>query len=272
MNVCIYTQSNYIRNTFINALIPQGISLFHCEHYEELIEKIISTKSEIVILDVIQEDFDAAFNLIKKIRAHEFETVKKIGVVLIIGAIGKKEITAAAELGVNGFIKSNAKESFIASYIIDVYKKITGVPPERKYVRVSIDPDSPDEKIGIKFRSPVNSQMIIGVIRDISLGGIAVELVGTFPPDSLSIGIEVKNIQFILEGKNIVVSGIVVAYREKFCAFRFTDIVEGGSEAISHFVFKKMSLLSESKEEAEKGSAGQSEVVEMKKEDKEKEG
>jgi ActR/RegA family two-component response regulator len=243
MNACIFTQSYYIRNTFVNALISRGISLFHVEHGEELIIKVLSTKSEIAILDVIQEDYDSIFPLIKALKEHESHEVRNAAVVLIIGAIDKVHVTSAIQLGVKGFIKSNATEDFVGNYIIDIYSKETGTSPERKFVRVSFDTINPNERIGIKFRSPINSQLIMGLIKDISFGGIAVELVGTFPQESLEPGITVSNMQFILDGKDVYVDGTVVAYRKKFCAFRFINMSESVSEIISHFVFQKISNL-----------------------------
>ena len=40
MRVLIYTQSNYVRTIFINSLIPAGITLFHTEHSDNVINKI----------------------------------------------------------------------------------------------------------------------------------------------------------------------------------------------------------------------------------------
>jgi hypothetical protein len=245
MNVMIYTQSYYTRNTFVNALIPKGISLYHAEHAESLIDKVVSQKADVVVLDVIQEDYNAVFNLVKDIKSKDIDDLKKVGIVLLIGAIDKQYITLAIQMGVIGFLKSSSTEEFIANYIIEIYQKVKGVTPDRKFVRVSIDITNPNERIGVKFRSPVNAQLIIGLIKDISFGGMAVELVGTFPPESLEAGVNVKNIQFILEGKDIFLDASVVAYSQKFVAFRFTDMTNPIREAISQFVFKRISGITE---------------------------
>ena len=36
MKVLIYTESYYVRKTFVNALIPMGISLYHVENLAKL--------------------------------------------------------------------------------------------------------------------------------------------------------------------------------------------------------------------------------------------
>ncbi len=238
MYVLICTQSNYARNIFVNSLIPAGITLFHTEHSDNVINKIQQLQPEILVLDAIQEDFEGVFELVKQIKNHTSENVKNTAVILLIGAIDKQEIANAIQCGVIGFIKSNAEENTIYKYIMDVYQKVRGVPPERKHVRIKIDPN---DRIGIKFRSPVNSQLIIGQIKDISFGGIAVELAGTFPPDSIAIGSEIKNMQFILEGKDVFIDGIVVAYQKKFCAFLFEGMTKEIRETISQYIFKKIS-------------------------------
>ncbi len=252
MNVLIYTQSNYSRNIFVSSLIPAGISLFHTDHSENVINKIQQILPEILIIDAVhQEDFDAVFELVKQIKNHASENVKNTPIILLIGAIEKQAIISAIQFGVIGFIKSNADENVIYKYIMDTYQKVRGIPPERKHVRIKIDPN---DRIGIKFRSPVNSQLIIGQIKDISFGGIAVELAGTFPEDSLSVGAEVKNMQFILEGKDIFIDGIVVAYQKKFCAFLFEGMTKEIRGTISQYIFKNTSSLGEENKAVQEGN------------------
>lgn len=235
--VLIMTQSNYARNTFVNALLSKGITLYLAENGENLLYKIAQYFPEIVVFDVINEDFKNAFMFAKQIKEHFSEEFRKTAIILLIGAIDKQTISTAIQNGVTGFIKSNATEDFVYNYIVSIYQKILGVPPERKYVRVKIDSN---ERIGIKFRSPVNSRLIIGQIKDISFGGIAVELGGAFPPESLAVGSVVKNMQFILDGKDIDIDGIAVAYQKKLCAFRFTDMGNEIIEIISQYIFKKI--------------------------------
>jgi len=241
MKVLLYTQSYYVRNIFVTSLISQGIYLIHVENPEALLQKIESEKPDLVVMDVIREDYEEVFALVKNIKSSTREEIEKIGVVLLIGTIDRHYITSAIQLGVVGFIKSNATSEFISSYLISIYQKLKGVPPQRKFARVSLDPNNPAEKIGVKFRSPANSQLIIGVIKDISFGGIAVELVGTFPPESLAVGMEVKDIQFMLEGKDISVDAVVVAYQKNFCAFRFQGMGNDVRDAICYFIFQKLS-------------------------------
>lgn len=83
----------------------------------------------------------------------------------------------------------------------------------------------------------------MGLIKDISFGGVAVELVGTFPKESLTAGLAVKNMQFILDGKDVYVDGIVVAYQRMFCAFRFVNMSETVSEIISAYIFQRISTI-----------------------------
>ncbi len=242
MNVLIYTQSYYVRNIFVNALLSAGINLYHEERPENLNNKILQHSPEIVILEVIHDDFATVFELVKQIKKHSSEEVKKTAIILLIGSIDKQDITSAIQCSVIGFIKSNSTEDFVYKYIMDTYQKVLGVPPERKYVRVIIDHN---DSIGIKFRSPNNSQLIIGQVKDISLGGIAVELIGTFPQDSFTVGSEIKNMQFILDGKDIFIDGVIVAYQKKFCAFLFVGMSSEIKETISQYIFKKIALIEE---------------------------
>ncbi len=241
MKVMVYTQSYFVRNMFVTSLIPQGISLLHVESSDSLMQKLSSDKPDLVVMDVIREDFEEIFQIIKIVKSSQDENIKKVAIILLISAIDKQYITAAVQLGVIGFIKNNSTSDFIASYLIKTYEKIRGTPPERKFARISLDPNNPNEKIGVKFRSPLNLQLIIGVIKDISFGGMALELVGTFPEDSISLGMEIRNIQFMIEGKDIDVDSVVVAYQNKFCALRFVNMSNDVKDTIAHFIFQKLS-------------------------------
>lgn len=240
MNVVIHTQSYYVRKSFINALIPIGISLFHSESVEGLIQKISSKPTDIVVLDVIQENYDSAYKLMTAIKNHASEAIRKIGIVMLIGAVDKVKIAKCLQLGAIGFIKSSAENEAIAKYITGLYEKIKGVPPERKFTRVSLDITNESERIAVKFRSPENLQLIMGVIKDISAGGIAVELVGTFDQEAIKNGMEVTNMQFIIDGKDVLVNAIVVAYQKNFCAFRFSYVSQPDREIISQFIFSRI--------------------------------
>lgn len=241
MNVLIYTQSYYVRNLFINALYPRGISLLHAEHSDNILSIIKQRNIEVIVFDLIQEDYIKVFTIMNEIKNSTDEDIKKVSIILLIGNIDKQNLIKAIQFGAVGFIKSNAREETIAEYIIEIYKKTKGVPPERKFVRVSLNADDPNERIGIKFRSTINSHLILGLIKDISYGGIAVELVGSFPPDSIQVGMEVKNMQFILDGKDMFVDGVVVAYQRNFCAFRFVNLTQQDKETICQFIFQRVS-------------------------------
>lgn len=240
MNIIIYTQSYYVRNAFVNALIPNGISLFHSESMEDLIQKMSSRPIDMVVLDVIQENFDEAFKLMGAIKNNASEAIKGIGIVMLIGTVDKARITKCLQLGAIGFIKSNAEGDTISKYIIQLYQKIKGVPPERKFARISLDITNESERIAVKFRSPLNMQLIMGVIMDISAGGLALELVGTYDAEAIAKGMEVANMQFILDMKDVLTNAVVVAYQKNFCAFRFTYISVPDRETISQFIFSKI--------------------------------
>ncbi len=241
MKVLIYTQSYYVRNIFVTSLIPSGIGLVHVENSDALFNKIQTEKPDLIVMDVVREDFDEVFALIKNIKGMEKEEIKGIGIILFIGGIEQKYITSAIQLGVIGFIKNTSSKKFITQYLIKAYEKLKGVPPQRKFARVSLDPNNPNDKIGVKFRSPVNLQLIIGVIKDISYGGIALELVGTFPEDSIAVGMEIKGVQFMIEGKDIDVDAVVMAYQKNFCAFRFINMSNDVQETLAHFIFQRLS-------------------------------
>ncbi len=240
MNVLIYTESYYVRKTFVNALIPNGISLYHVENLDNLGEAIISNDIDIVVFDVIQENYRNVFVPMGQIKNGTMLGEKKVGVILLIGSVDKTAITQALQLGAIGFIKSNAREEAISQYVTEIYSKTKGVTPERKFRRVTLNVEDPGQRVSIKFRSQKNMQLLMGVIKDISAGGVAVELVGTFDPEALETNMEIKGMQFILDTKDVLADGVIVVYQKRFCAIRFTHMSQGDRDVLSQFIFERM--------------------------------
>lgn len=242
MQVMVVTESYYVRKAFVNALIPRGMSVVHANNIQEFLSKLSKVPVDLVVFDVVNENYAETFRIMAAMKKSPSDRMKKIGKVLFVGTIEKAQVVEALKYGAVGFIKSSAVGNQLVEYLVAAYKKVKGAPPQRKFVRLSMDTSSLDERIGIKFRSPRNLQLIMGVLKDISAGGIAVELVGTFDPDAIVKGMEVQNIQFILNQKDVVVTGVVVAYNKNFCAFRFVQMTGTDQEIISNFIFEKMAL------------------------------
>ena len=234
MNIMIYTLSNYTRNMFVNALLPAGITLYQADLHENLIGKMERLSPDIVVLDAIQENISDIVELVKVIKNHPADNIKKAAAVLLICNIDRQDILLSIQAGVIGFIRSNSSMDYINKYLVSVYQKVRGAPPERKFVRVPYT-------VNISFRSPASSQLIIGKIRDFSIGGIAVELGDRISAPSMDAGMFVKNMQFILDGRNISVDGIVVTNCSRLCGFRFFNISPEIKEIFSQFIFKRIS-------------------------------
>ncbi len=245
MEILIVTQSFYVRNQFVNTFYPKGVTVYHTDNAEQLLEKLrLCPNIEFVFIDVIHEEFAQAFDILAKVKAFAVTQKRTIYALLIYVVIDKAIAAKAIENGCVGFVKSNVSGDELFLYTMQLYQKLRGVPPQRKYVRISLDPSNPNERIGIKFRSPINSQLLVGVIRDISFGGLAVELVGMFPQEALAVNVQISNIQFMLDDRDVYADATVVAYdyRKRFCALRFTYLSNDDQEVLASFIFKRVAL------------------------------
>ncbi|MCX7882862.1 MAG: PilZ domain-containing protein [Brevinematales bacterium] len=245
MEILIVTQSFYVRNQFVNTFYPRGVTVYHTDNAEQLLEKLrLYPGIEFVFIDVIHEEYVQALDILAKVKAFAVTQSRKIFALLIYVAIDKSIAARAIENGCVGFVKSNVGGDDLFLYTMQLYQKLKGTPPERKYVRISLDPSNPNERIGIKFRSPINSQLLVGVIRDISFGGLAVELVGMFPQEALNVNTQITNIQFMLDDRDVYADATVVAYdyRRRFCALRFTYLSHDDQEILASFIFNRVSL------------------------------
>ncbi|URA09952.1 PilZ domain-containing protein [Thermospira aquatica] len=245
MEIVIVTQSFYVRNQFVNTFYPRGVTVYHTDNADQLLEKLrLYPNIEFVFIDVIHEEFAQALDILAKVKAFAVTQKRTIYALLIYVVIDKTIAAKAIENGCVGFVKSNVSGDELFLYTLQLYQKLRGAPPQRKYVRISFDPANPNERIGIKFRSPINSQLLVGVIRDISFGGLAVELVGMFPQEALSVNVQISNIQFMLDDRDVYADATVVAYdyRKRFCALRFTYLSSEDQEVLASFIFKRVAL------------------------------
>jgi hypothetical protein len=243
MKVLLHSQANYVRNHFIASLIPRGIALYHAELPGKVAEAIIAQEADILVIDVIEGDFRRAFSLLLDLKNHENPMVRNIAPIFLVGDVDRENLTNAVKGGAVGFIKSGTNEENIANYLTGVYSKVKGMLPNRKFIRVSLDISNAEDRIGIKFRSPINSLLMIGFIRDISIAGMAVDLVGVFPKDSLSEGANIHGIQCIIDRKDMIIDATVVAWKKPLAALRFQNLPPQEIQTISHFIFHKIAIL-----------------------------
>jgi CheY-like chemotaxis protein len=194
-----------------------------------------STDIHGAIIDIDAKEVEGA-RLITELRENE----KTRGLPIIVHTIqaGKEFVMRMIELGIVGYLLKPFREETAKSKLASILDKIADHNTQRKHIRVKPDPQ---ELIRVHFRLPGHSALVSGKIIDISLGGMAIELLN--PPDAvyLGIGTRVGKLQFSLGPRELSPSALIVLYKANLLAMRFESLVPADKTALERYIFKRIS-------------------------------
>lgn len=108
---------------------------------------------------------------------------------------------------------------------------------KRNHIRIS---PHPDELLRVHIRIKSCPSLIHGKILNISMGGMAVDLL--HPPEAVFLRNDtyIPKIEFMLNFKQVHVSGIIVLTRGNIIAIRFRRLGGRNKWTIAHYIFKKI--------------------------------
>ncbi len=143
------------------------------------------------------------------------------------------------DYGVAGFLLKPYKDKEIYEKLRKVLEHCKVPNDRRRHIRVKPDPEV---LLRLHFKLPGNSSLISGKIIDISVGGVAVELLNPPEPGLLKPGVQVPAIQFILDRKQFAPPGKVVLLREKLLALHFDYLNVAERTALARYVFRRIAV------------------------------
>ena len=80
MNILLYTQSTYILDSFIDFLIPSGVTLYSTEHDDDITAKIKNNKIDLVLISFNRGNYDRSIRTIQRVRSSTIEGTKKCAI------------------------------------------------------------------------------------------------------------------------------------------------------------------------------------------------
>ena len=143
------------------------------------------------------------------------------------------------EYGVAGYLLKPYQDKEIYDKLRRVLERCQVSNDRRRHIRVKPDPD---ELLRLHFKLPGNPSLISGKVIDISVGGVAIELLNPPEPGVLRPGLQIPEIQFILNRKQFAPPGKVVLFREKLLALHFDYLTVAEKTALARYVFKRIAV------------------------------
>jgi len=143
------------------------------------------------------------------------------------------------EYGVAGFLLKPYQDKEIQEKLGRVLARCQLPNERRRHIRVKPDPD---ELLRLHFKLPAGTAMISGKIIDISVGGVAVELLNPPEPGLLKPGLQIPSIHFTLERRQLSPPGKVVLVRERLLALHFDFLTVAEKTALARYVFRRIAV------------------------------
>jgi DNA-binding response OmpR family regulator len=143
------------------------------------------------------------------------------------------------DYGVAGFLLKPYKDKEIYEKLRTALERCRIPHDRRRHIRVKPDPE---ELLRLHFRLPGHPNLISGKIIDISVGGVALELLSPPEPSLLKPGVQIPSIQFSLERKQLAPPGKVVLLRQRLLALHFDYLTLAERTALARYVFRRIAV------------------------------
>jgi two-component system OmpR family response regulator len=150
----------------------------------------------------------------------------------------KEFVVRLVELGVLGYLLKPYDETEIFPKLKKILAKLESHDSQRRHIRVQPDPE---ELLRVHFRLPGHKSLVSGKILDISVGGMALELINPPPPAQLRQGRRIDEIRFALSTREFAPAGTVILRKATFLALRFEKLKDDEKAHLARYIFKRIS-------------------------------
>jgi two-component system, chemotaxis family, chemotaxis protein CheY len=187
------------------------------------------------IVDIDNKDVDGIL-LITELKGSD--STRGMSVIVHTVQTSKDIVMRMVDMGVAGYLLKPFDADTAKTKLAAIFSKLATHNSQRRHIRVRPDPD---ELARVSFRIGRSKQITSGRIVDISLGGMAAELLNPPEGDSLAPGTPVSRMEISLAGKVLGPSASVVLYKLKVLAVRFDILNPSDKKALERYIFKSIS-------------------------------
>ena len=236
MTFLVADASSQIRESLCYALLSFGIKGLPVSSKKAALNALKGdTRIEGAIVDLDSHEIEGK-ELVEELRGSE--STHSIKVIAHTVQSSKESVVKMVELGVVGYLLKPYNEEEVYTKLKSILAKSESHNPQRKHIRVKPDPE---ELLRVSFRVSGHPQLFTGKVVDMSVGGMALELLN--PPDEgiLQSGTALSKMQFTLSSRQFTTAGKVILSKGSFLAMRFDSLNAGEKTSLARYVFKRIS-------------------------------
>lgn len=190
---------------------------------------------EAVIVDIDNRDVEGPA-LVEELRRDE----KTRGLAVIVHTVqsGKDFVMTMIESGVAGYLLKPYDTARARDKLSAILAKLATHNGQRRHFRVRPDPD---DLARAHFRLAPGAPLFSGRILDVSLGGMAMELLTPPAEGLLQPGTRIPRLEFVLGGRGLAPQAAVVLARARVLALRFESMAPADTKSLERYIFRKIS-------------------------------
>jgi two-component system OmpR family response regulator len=236
MYFLVLDASDKIRESLCYVLLSFGIKALPAgtrQAAKEALEK--NPAIDGAIIDIDSQEAEGR-QLIDDLKSSEATRTIKIIVHTIQS--NKDLVVRLVELGVLGYLLKPYDEKEIFPKLKKILPKLESHDTQRRHIRVQPDPE---ELLRAHFNVPGYEKLVSGKILDISVGGMALELINPPPPAQLSQGGRIPGLRFTISTRQFKTPGVVIMRKATFLALRFESLPDNEKAHLARYIFKRIS-------------------------------
>jgi CheY-like chemotaxis protein len=237
MTCIVLVQSKPEWEQFSVLLLSLGVQGVHVSSKEDALAALkAKADKQLCILDVDTKEL-GGMALLAELRTNE--AYRSIHAVVHSFQSDKAFIEKMVELGVSCYLLKPFDQSKAKRKLQNLLSSMGhGGSEKRQHIRVNPDPG---ELLRLHFRVSGFANLISGKIRNISMGGVAVELFSPVPETVLRAGLTIPCVNFSLSNKPLTPAAQVVLVKEKLVAMRFESLSADEKSILARYIYRRMS-------------------------------
>jgi CheY-like chemotaxis protein len=148
-------------------------------------------------------------------------------------------ITGLAEAGVAGVLAKPFNETETFARLKNILARNAG-PKENQRRHLRITPPA-DELLRLNFRVSGHPGLLSGLVRNLSMGGVGIELITPAPEGAVRPEVYIERLQFTLLGRELGPTGTVVVAQGRIIGIRFTTLSPEDTLCLARYIFENIS-------------------------------
>jgi CheY-like chemotaxis protein len=225
-----------LRDMLCRALVPHGVRGIPASDRASALARLAADPSidgAIVDLD------DAAVGgdrLIAELRGSTRE--RGLSVFALASRADRSTVRALIERGVAGCLLKPLAEKDLEQRIGRLLAPLASHHSQRRHIRVHPEPG---ELVRAHFRMAGGKGTLAGRVVDVSLGGMAIELLSPEAPSQVAAGMRVEDLGIVVPPREIAASGVVVSVLGRTMALRFDPLAAAAKAALERYIYGRIS-------------------------------